>query len=177
MYYKYKCDDDIIRVFTWCDNFHTNVYVEIMEDENTIKEYERAIEEDDNGKFFTWNEQKIYLDNWIRMSMKELQEKINNGEYISSNDICTAILSDGVDNVRFMVPFPITPFRAGQFKNRRQYKKVLCKIKEEWNREVQRNYKIIFVPVEKDDDIVDKIEYYNSDIVDAIRRGGIVIVN
>lgn len=96
MFYKYKCGNEIIRVFVWNDDFHNEVSVE---DTKTQKSYDRTIREDENGKFFTWNRNTIYLNDWIKISMKELKEKIENGERITSDDLCQAIMTDGVENV------------------------------------------------------------------------------
>ena len=40
--------------------------------------------------------------------MKELKEKIENGEWITSDDLCQAIMTDGIENVRFIVPLNTT---------------------------------------------------------------------
>ena len=64
MTYKYKCGNEIIRVFVWNDDFHNEVSVE---DTKTRKSYDRTIREDEKGKFFTWNRNKIYLNDWIKI--------------------------------------------------------------------------------------------------------------
>ena len=73
MNYKYNCGKEIISVWVWDDDFHTEVSVS---DNKTKRSYERTIREDEGGKFFTWNKNKIYLDKWIRASMKEVKEKL-----------------------------------------------------------------------------------------------------
>ncbi len=73
-----------------------------VSDNKTKRSYERTIREDEGGKFFTWNRNKIYLDNWIRTSMKEVKEKLERKEWVTSDVFCQAILTDGIDNVRFM---------------------------------------------------------------------------
>ena len=88
-------------IFVWNDDFHNKVSVE---DTKTQKLYDRTIREDENGKFFTWNCNKIYLNDWIKISIKELKENIENGEWVTSYDLCQAIMTDGVENVRFIVP-------------------------------------------------------------------------
>lgn len=50
MFYKYKCGNEVIKVFVWNNEFHSTVSVE---DAKTRKSYERTIREDENGKFFT----------------------------------------------------------------------------------------------------------------------------
>lgn len=171
MIYKYKCGNEIIRVFVWDDDFHNEVSVE---DTKTQKSYDRTIREDENGKFFTWNRNKIYLNDWIKISMKELKEKIENGEWITSDDLCQAIMTDGVENVRFIVPLNT---RCGLFfLNRNEFKDTLCKMEERWNREIKQNYKIVLIPVEPDDSVANSADYYIEAFVSLIKCGNIKIV-
>lgn len=79
------------------------------------KLYKRTIREDEHGKFFTWNRNKIYLNDWIRTSMKELKQKIDNDEWVTSEDLCQAIMSDGVRNVRFIVPMDVEVARLSDY--------------------------------------------------------------
>lgn len=172
MTYKYKCGNEIIRVFVWNDDFHNEVSVEDMK---TRKSYDRTIREDENGKFFTWNRNKIYLDDWIKTSMKELKEKVENGECITSDDLCQAIMADGIGNVRFIAPLNTT-CGFGFFLNGNEFKDTLCKVEERWNREVKQNYKIVLVPVEPDESIASSSDYYTMDFVSLIKSGHIKIV-
>ena len=48
MNYKYNCGNEVIRVWVWNDDFHTEVSVM---DNKTKKTYERTIREDEGGKF------------------------------------------------------------------------------------------------------------------------------
>ena len=170
MIYKYKCGKEIIRVFVWNDDFHNEVSVE---DTKTRKSYDRTIREDKNGKFFTWNRNKIYLDNWVKMSMKELKEKIENGEWVTSDDLCQAIMTDGIENVRFIVPLNT---KCGLFfVNGNEFKDTLCKVEERWNREIKQNYKIVLVPEEPDDGVGSN-DYYTVDFISLIKAGHIKIV-
>lgn len=50
MNYKYNCGNEIIYVWVWDDDCHTEVTVR---DSKTEKSYDRTIREDNNGKFFT----------------------------------------------------------------------------------------------------------------------------
>ena len=172
MTYKYKCGNEIIRVFVWNDDFHNEVSVE---DTKTRKSYDRTIREDKNGKFFTWNRNKIYLNDWIKTSMKELKEKIKNGEWVTSDDLCQAIMTDGIENVRFVVPLNTT-CGFGFFLNGNEFKNTLCRVEERWNREIKQNYKIVLVPVEPDESIASSRDYYTMDFVSLIKSGHIKIV-
>lgn len=131
MNYRYNCGDEVIRVGVWDNDLHATV---IVTDNKTKKAYIRSIHEDENGTFFTWNKNKIYLDNWIRTSMKELKEKVDRKEWITSDDLCQAILSDGVDNVRFIIPLYTV---SGGLGTSLKTKGTVCKIEERYNREVK----------------------------------------
>lgn len=172
MTYKYKCGNEIIRVFVWNDDFHNEVSVE---DTKTRKSYDRTIREDENGKFFTWNRNKIYLNDWIKISMKELKEKIENGEWITSDDLCQAIMTDGIENVRFIVPLNTT-CGFGFCLNGNEFKDTLCKVEERWNREIKQGYKIVLIPVESDESIASSRDYYTMDFISLIKSGHIKIV-
>ena len=172
MNYRYKCGNEVIRVWVWNDDFHTEVSVT---DNKNNRTYDRTIREDENGKFFTWNKNKIYLNEWIRTSMKELKEKIERKEWVTSDDLCQAILSDGIDNVRFVVPLN-TVCGFGFFLDGNKFKDTVCKIEERWNREVKQNYKLVVVPVEPDETVASSRDFYTSDLMSLIQSGHIKIV-
>lgn len=172
MIYKYKCGDMIIRVFVWNNDFQNKVSVE---DTKTKNIYNRTIREDSNGKFFTWNRKKIYITNWIKISMKEVKKKIENEENVTSDDLCQAIMSDGIENARFIVPLNTTSC-FGFFANGNDFKNTLCKIEERYNRKVKQNYKIVFVPLVPNKNIISSVEYYVDDLILLIQSGCIKIV-
>lgn len=97
---------------------------------------------------------KIYLDDWIKTSMKELKERIQKGDFVFSGDLCKAIMSDGIDNVRFI-----------------NEDGILYKVKEISNRELERNYKIRLVPVEPKEDIANYFDYYIGDFLGLLKGG------
>lgn len=172
MIYKYKCGKEIIRVFVWNDDLHNEVSVE---DTKTRRSYDRTIREDENGKFFTWNRNRIYLNDWLKLSMKELKEKIEKGEWVTSDDLCQAIMTDGIDNVRFMVPLNTT-CGFGFLLNGNKFKDTLCKVEERWNREIKQNYKIVLIPEKPDDSVASSHDYYTNDFVSLIQKGIVKIV-
>lgn len=175
MNYRYNCGNEIMKVWVWNDDFHTEVTVT---DNKTNKSYERTIREDENGKFFTWNKNKVYLNDWIRTSMKELKEKVDRNEWVTSDDLCQAILSDGIDNVRFIVPLNVVSVRGLGISllDGAKTKDVVCKIEERWNREVKQNYKLVVVPVEEDKTVASSDDFYTMDMISLIKSGYIKIV-
>ena len=87
-------------------------------------------------------------------------------------------MSDGVENARFIVPMDVVTVRAFGLciADRSKHKDTLCKIDERWNREVERNYKVILVPVYPDDEVIREEDYYTSDLIELIKHGYIKIV-
>ncbi len=171
MNYRYNCGDEVIRVGVWDNDLHATV---IVTDNKTKKAYIRSIHEDENGTFFTWNKNKIYLNDWIRTSMRELKERVNRKEWITSDDLCQAILSDGVDNVRFIIPLNTVSARG--FGISLKTKDTVCKIEERYNREVKNNYKLTVVPVDPDATVANRADYYTEDMASLIREGRIKII-
>lgn len=175
MHYRYNCGNEVVRVWVWNDNFHTEVTVT---DNKTNKSYDRTIREDENGKFFTLNKHKIYLNDWIRTSMKELKEKVDKKEFVTADDLCQAILSDGIEKARFIVPIDtasVRGFRASLL-DEEKTKDTVYKIEERYNREVKNNYKITLVPVEEDKTVDSSDDYYTVDMISLIKEGYIKIV-
>ena len=169
MTYQYNCNGKVIDVWRWGDINMDNVSV------FDGKAYERSIHEDENGKFFTWNKTKIYLDDWIRSSMKDLKDRVDNNEWITSEDLCKAILSDGVENVRFSIPVN-NHDQLDLSDNPENCKDVLFMIKEEFNREVVNNYKVKLYIVDQDESNKKYRDFYTDDLVHLIRDHCVKIV-
>ena len=92
--------------------------------------------------------------------------------------MCQAILTDGIDNVRFIVPLNIVSMGAFGINllNGSDFKDTLCKIKESYNHEVKNNYKLTVIPVEKDETVASHRDFYTSDMLSLIESGHIKIV-
>ena len=164
MYYKYHCADKIINVFRYGDISHNVVLVRVDQNE-IVKAYISEIKKDEKGEFFIWQQNKIYLNDWIKSSMKDFKRMMENKENVTTSDLCQAILSDGVENVRFEVPM-----------NPSSDEGYICKIEEKLDRKVEQNYKIVLVPVHKDENIVSSIEYYINDLLGLIEEDLIKII-
>lgn len=154
MHYNYKCGNETIEVFVWtltegetCDRVTVN-------DRVKQRGFERTVHEDEGGSFFTWNKNKIYLNDWIRIPMSEVKRRFEEDDWVTSTVLCQAILTEGVENVRFII-------------TDNDDNEVLCKIREEWNSYVKQNYKIIFVPVDESD--TRKFDFYTMDLVGLLR--------
>ena len=172
MYYNYKCGEETIRVWVWDESWRETVMVE---QRDPFKEFERTIREDEKGKFFTWNKNKIYLEDWIRIPMKEIKNKFENKEHVSTDMFCQAILTDGIDNVRFLIPLECYTL-MGMFVDPSKTKEVVCKINKNDTRSFKLSYKIGFMPVVSNEEVANRT-FYTSDLVDLIKSGYIKILD
>ena len=170
MYYNYKCGNKVIEVWKTNNGFDDTVSVVIDR-----REYVRSIRKDKNGEFFTWDRNKIYIDDWIRFPMKDFLEKIKNNEWVSTSELCLAIMSHGIDNIKFMVPFEVS-CNSIFFRNKKKEKHILCKIEERWNREVNQNYKIVLVPVHSYNKYIGNKDLYTEYLLGFIKEGRIKII-
>lgn len=102
MKYKYNIKDEVVEVFVSDINLSTNVEVCIYENEK-YKEYLRTIREDINGKFFTWNKEKVYLKDYIIYTKEQCQEMANNKQ-LKKEDFVNMVLSYGIHNFRLLIP-------------------------------------------------------------------------
>ena len=67
--------NELIRV--WFSSFDDD-FVLVIEEDKEYKEYKRTVRKDDNGKFFTWNKEKFYLNNYHFFTWKELKARLMN---------------------------------------------------------------------------------------------------
>ena len=161
MYFKYKCGKKVISVWLSGNKFASSV---IIYDDHTKRDYSRSLISENDGRiFFTWNRHKIYLNDYIRTSISEINEKIKKGEWITSNDLGVAILSEGVDKVRFTIPL--------SFYDGESSKKEVFHIKEEFNRMIMDDYKYLLIS----EDGEKKLHLYTSDIVSFLRDGYVTV--
>ena len=155
MYYNYAGKHKVINTFV--SDYTVTVY------ENGI-DHEVPIQEETNGKYFIWKHDKIFLNSWHHTSIKEFKNKLNNKDFLASQDMCKAIISEGVENVSF-----IYSFETGE--------KVLYKIKEEYNRRVKDDYKIKLVSEENYKDIPNELDFYTQTLLGLIQNKTIDIIS
>lgn len=179
MNYLYDCGNEVINVWRTNNEFSTVVSIETSNN-GKYKSYNRSIREDKNGKFFTWNKNKIYLNNFKKISIQSIKDKLKKNEWITSDELCQAIMSEGIENVRFIIPVCevdfVDPFGLGIVAydpNKRTER--TCHIVEEFNRNVRDNYKLKLY-VDNFDGTTSKYdEYYTTDLVSALRSGYVKI--
>ena len=172
MRYKYASEDKIIDVYR--SKYHDNKVSVIVLD----KEYDKDILEDADGKYFMWGDVKYYLDNFMKIHISDILQKIKDNKKITSDELCQMILTEGVENVRFEIPLANINARFGGLvitdPNNRKYK--VCKIREGFSRMVDDNYKLDFYP-EDNDMSVSCESFYTMDLVSSIQSGYIKLIS
>ena len=176
MNYKYDCGNEEITV--WHTGSSDDIFVSVETMVNGYKSYKRSIHEDERGRFFTWNKHKIYLDNYKKISIDSIKKKIDNNDYITDSELCQAIMSTGVDNVRFIIPMSEVDCRVIGLSIIDPTKKndVVCHIVEDFNRYVKDNYKLRLCPDVVDENTPYYEDYYVTDLVSSLMSGYIKIV-
>lgn len=177
MIYKYDCGDEIIDVFRSNNEFSNKVSVETYKNGKYMS-YDRTIREDDLGKFFTWNKKKIYLDNFKKISIQTIKDKLANDEWITDDELCQAIMSEGIENVKFIIPMALVNcrFMGLLTYDYNQTIDKICHIEEGFNRKVSDCYKFTFVPDEYDENTCSKEDKYVIDIISSLQSGDIKIL-
>lgn len=95
MYYKYNINGTIHTVYRSPFNKNNvNVY-------KGTKEYTCNIID---NEYFVYNGTKVFLDDYIRLTLSDLLEKISNNDIITRDDICNVIMTEGIDNIYFTIP-------------------------------------------------------------------------
>ncbi len=94
--------------------------------------------------------------------MKELKKRVENNEYMTSDELCQAILMEGIKDARFIVKM--------------HDNNMLCRVDERFNREVRQNYKLVLVPVEPNENMTVYGDFYTTDMVSLIENDSIKIV-
>lgn len=174
MRYIYTCGNEDITVWRSANQFNTTVTVYL----DNLKDVECKIYEDSKGKYFTYNNHKMYLDDYKRLTIEYLKNKIKNGEHIYADEFCQVMMS--VTNVEFLVPmmkvskFPGLDFV--EFSTGNETELTVCKIVDDEYYHIEDNYKIKVVPVEPNPNVSSYWTFYTEDFVNMINRKDIKIL-
>lgn len=104
-------------------------------------------------------------------NLKVLKTKVRYGEKIFAKELIAAIIADGVDRVRFMVPLKRRSIFG--FVDGSNYDNTVCRIMEPFDKS---NYKIRLVPIVSDGSVVANVDFYMADFVQMINYGEITIM-
>jgi len=171
----YLCNDEVINVYI--NGFDMdNVCIETNENGN-YREFRRSVHTDDNGAFFTWNKCKVYLDDFIKIPIQTIKDRLERNEFVTSDELCQSILSEGIDKVRFIVPMMKVDCRFMGLVSVNPSERIdtVCHIEEEFNRKVIDGYKFKLVPDNYDGSTCSREDYYVTDFVSCLRSGYIKI--
>lgn len=155
-----------------------NVWLSSFSDTATVNSsYKRGIRTDDNGRFFTWNKKKFYLDDFKKIHINQIKEKINKKEWFSDDELCQAIICTGVDNVKFNVPMSVVDFSVMGLTLANPSKTITkkCHIVESFGKMVHDGYKLDLYVDNYDGSTVRHESYYTLDLVGLLRSGHITI--
>lgn len=108
--------------------------------------------------------------------MKEIKQKINNNERVTSDELMLAIICDGMNNVRFSVDMPVPDMVVpglGIALCGDKTKKCVCGLVEEYLNMPHEDYKIRLEAVrELEDDVYTcRDRYYTSDFTSMLCNG------
>ncbi|NFH01304.1 hypothetical protein FC831_13635 [Clostridium botulinum] len=172
MHYKFNINDEQFRVWMWNDDWHNTVTIN---DNKTYKQYDRTIRTDNNGKFFTWNKEKVYLNDYHKITFKEFNNKLIKDKWILPDELTQMILNEGIENVIINAPMNKVDMVVSQLgivlSNGSEYSNVDCLIKE-YQYKVKDNYKINLVPLNQN--YVAR-SFYTSDLMNMIKEGRVKI--
>ena len=165
MYYTFKDNKgNNLKVCIWNDNWHNTVTIENKNQDECI------INEDRNGKYFIWKQEKFYLNDYHKITYDEIQNKINKKEWITSDEITQMILNEGKENIKLLIPLKYLDI------NEKDNKLITCNIieRDTDSYKIIKNYKI------RVNYFIDNYEYsrefYSSDLTDIIRDKIIKII-
>ncbi|MBY6838749.1 hypothetical protein [Clostridium botulinum] len=172
MYYKFNIKNEQFRVWMWKDDFHNTITIE---DNKTHKQYDRTIRSDNKGRFFTWNKEKVYVNDYHKITFEEFNNKLIKNEWIISDELTQMILNEGIENVIITAPMNKVDKVVSQLgivlSNGNEYSNVDCLIKE-YQYKVKDNYKINLVPLSQN--YVAR-SFYTSDLLNMIKEGRVKI--
>lgn len=146
------------------------------------KEFERTVRKDETGrKFFTWDREKIYMDNFLAYSPEELVNAFNKGEEsVYGDDLCHTLEKHGMDSLHLLIKakkldiisvggITIKVQTCSSVDKEEDYDWVEYEFVEEYLRMPQDGYKLKVVPFgEKEREAYPKEDFYVCDLVGLI---------
>lgn len=167
MYFKYNINGKIIC--TWYGYFKDVVDIENQKGETVAQ---LPIESDNKGKYFVYDGQKVYKNEFVKVSFEDFMTSVKN-HIAFDNEFITMLMSEGIDNIQLEVPMNTIsgPFNFGVcFADAAEFKNKLCRITER-KYKIEDNYKIEVEVIENDGITVAHRSFYTSDMVSFIRDG------
>lgn len=197
---KTKKGHQLIRVFLWSDfmenkDFRKVAEVEIVNPigEKTIgpvipchykcsKTIRRPLFLDEIGKLYiTWNNQRVYLENFLYPTVDEINEALKNGDYVYEDLFLAAFLKDtehiGVVMEQTMVDTIIPTIGIAMGSNK-TYEMLCVPVEKPMRQKINWHYKIHFEPYDESlRPYTMTRDCYFCDLASHLRDGYLKLVN
>ena len=176
---NYNVNGKTITAYVWNDMLYEDGFmrktIEIYLGKRTIK---KNLHKDENGCFFYWDKQKIYVKDFVYLSAEELVDVVKtaiaNGDWVNEDTILATLLNES-DKLNIVYPLPkvdmIVPFLGISICGTKT-KETVCKFTEERYKKEQWHYKVSLAPVDENMNmtVVSRHPYF-SDLCSEIRTG------
>lgn len=139
------------------------------------------LKDPDRGFYFICEGEKIYVSDYEYLTIQELNEKLENKEYVSQ-DLLKASLIKNADNIAFLESRRIPDFVWSEFFIRSysgpaRYRKVICVPTERYYKRENWQFKIETKPINDEDfKVFGHEKYYSCDYCERILRGEVNVL-
>lgn len=170
---------DILSTYIWSELlFNPNASYKEIEISFKDKKYKKELEEDSNGKFFIFEKEKIYLNNYLSKSFEEIWKSVKeNPNNLKEEDLYWSLLNH-FSSYYFLMDVNLNDYTKYKLEMKDSEVKSICKLdlngrysKSDWQ------YKVSFKTNENTSMICSVRDLYFSDFVSLIRNGSILILS
>lgn len=167
MYYVFdKNKETEFRVWLWNDDWHDKVIIE----EN--KEIELEINEDNDGTYFKYKDNKYYLKGYYKFTYEDIRDMLEKEEIIPSDYITQMVLNEinSDDKLTILIPMKFLNY------NSEIEDLVICEFKDikGLSYRIKDNYKFNIVYTDEDG-YNNRREFYTSDLASLINDGTFIL--
>lgn len=196
MHVKFNMDGSVVEGWLMMASHRQDISFSNETSDDGVEQYHTVTWDDTGFAKFIYKGREMYVHDMCKLSMAELASRVSSNtetddesesRQISSTDLATGILSDGFENVRFLIPLRIpsvakvgnkVSVKAGEIVE------CVCKLKRGFNVEPHECYRLCF-EVESDKSLEGLITCTDvefdykpkmSDVLDGIKSGRVKIL-
>lgn len=158
MKYHYKCGNETIDVLLEKVMNGDVAVVQHIDGNN----YSQPIRNLDGRRVFMWNDNIIDVTSWVKPSLQDVVGMLSHNEDISVEAFCNAVITEGINNVRFNVKWSPSS------------RKETYMIVERPNRSVSDMYKLELRPV-NDPSSKNAVDLWILDMLRLVKCGDLKI--
>jgi len=139
------------------------------------------LKDPDRGFYFICEGERIYVSDYEFLTIRELNEKLENKEYVSE-DLLKASLIKNANNIAFLesrrIPnFVWSEFFIRSYSGPARYRKVICVPTERYYKRENWQFKIETKPINDEDfKVFGHEKYYSCDYCERILRGEVNVL-